>query len=759
MTDLFTADAILFEEVKFVLLFGWPLAVLLSILLAPRRFFLARPYRIVVYVLLGPVGTLDLVRRAILVRAGAATSETRPIPVRRTSMTILILIAALLATGIAMAFALRWPDWYFPVLRLHRALGIVAFVAYFPYLAHHLYRTGGAQNLLLHGSFSVLLLASLLFLNPNTALPAAALAGGVAIMIGIAVYVRRLDRHTEEGKSRGGLILNAWVLMVLATGIYLVPEVNSRISNNSGNYYYQLHGLLALLGLPAIAFLFLHHLRRTPLAIPSVARSGWALASVLFAALVLYAANLKTHAGDLDRYRNQRLFATATAQGEWASRFGAQPPHEWWLAEMNEVESCAACHDVLFEQWQGSSHALSGRNTIYRAVLARLIAEGRLEDTGFCQSCHQPALAALSDRSAATSQQAMEADQGVSCKACHLTYKIADPPRNGMTLFREEERIPGWLTAGAAYQPPPDDRIRDDLRLHLKSFSNSKLFGSPAFCGNCHRIELPATAPRHTTVVLPNPYDTNGTDTHPPCKTCHMPYDTRNARGVQFPNHNMFGANPHWSAMLPAHTPPQMRQAVAKGDAAIEEWLAGLRSDDVSHGVAATWPALKLHLGWENGPPARLVVNVENSRGGHAFPVAAPDLVETWLFVEAIGADGRIFTSGALDAAERLTADAHRFGVELLDGGGEPLQHHDILGVGAVGVQRLLVPGRWQREEISIPESVTSGPPVDVRVELRSRRAKRELIDGAFGRQAPSMPIASLAVAHCRIAGPGEPCR
>src|SRR6185369_12330563 len=135
----------------------------------------------------------------------------------------------------------------------------------------------------------------------------------------------------------------------------------------------------------------------------------------------------------------------------------ASPPHEWWLAEMNDVHSCRSCHEDVYSQWQGSCHAFTGKNILYRAVLQRVIDQGRLDETALCQSCHQPALSAMTDRRAATTKEALDADEGVSCKVCHLTYRVADPPRNGMRLLREEERIPGINHAGKPYQAPPDD--------------------------------------------------------------------------------------------------------------------------------------------------------------------------------------------------------------------------------------------------------------------------------------------------------------
>jgi hypothetical protein len=352
----------------------------------------------------------------------------------------------------------------------------------------------------------------------------------------------------------------------------------------------------------------------------------------------------------------------------------------------------------------------------------------------------------------------MDADQGVSCKACHLTYEIAQPPRNGAALFREEERVPGQLSPGAPYRPPANEEILDDLRLHLKGFSNATLFGSPEFCANCHRIEVPAHTAQGAGVVLPNPYDAKGNGDTPPCKACHMPHDSRSAKGVPFPNHHMFGVNARWASMLPATADPALRLATTHGDAATEAWLAGYGESDVSEGFAATRPAFDLRVQWVHGSAAQLAVDVENVRGGHAFPIGAPDLVEAWLFVEVIGSDGAHFVSGELDDAGHLPETAHRFGMTLLGPDGAPLKHHDLLSVSGIGPQRLLFPQKPHRETFDIPAEAAQRYPLDVRVELRYRRGHRAFVDEAYGAAAPSLPVQRLATAQCRVEQPGAMC-
>jgi hypothetical protein len=743
-------NALLQEMVRFIVLFFWPLSLLIDLLIAPPRFFRVA-WRLPVYSVLGPFGSIALTIRGMRARASSAAAEMRPVALRRASVVVLALVLLLLGTGLAMAFETRWADWYFPLLRWHRWVGIVLLPVYAAYLLLHLKRTVGGTRAILHVAFSVAFFAAVLFLNVNSRLSFAVLAAAVLSLFGWALFLRRLEGRSEEGKSRGGLVLNAWLLLLIGSGIYLIPSVNAAISTPFGNKFYLAHGPLALFGLPAAVFFFLHHIRRTPRTFPVWVQITSLATGVPLAAAILYQGFEKTFAGNIGTYRDQRLFASAAAATQFPDPH-LSPPHEWWLAEMNEYESCRYCHVDATRQWEGSSHALSGRNILYRGVLQRLISSGRLNETALCQSCHQPALALLADRQEATSPAVMAADQGVSCKVCHLTYEIARPPRNGLIVFREEERIPGLLHPGDAYRPPPPENIRDDLRLHLKGFSNSQTFGSPEFCAECHRIEVPA----HGTIAafaLPSPYDGSGGDRPPPCMECHMASDSLNGRGVAYPNHKWPGSNARWSALLATDLSDPIRKAVSKGDEETEDFLLGRGLRDVDRGVAATSPAFAIATRWAPAAPGTLTVEVVNARGGHPFPVGSPDLVENWLFVQARTPAGVIFTSGELDSHARLPAEARRFGVALLGADGGPLQHHDLTAISAVGERRLLMPGEVRSETYRLPAEKVAFP-VEFTAELRYRRARQEFLDELFGPAALSLPVVRLAVTHCRMERP-----
>ncbi len=747
-------NAILHQEVLYACYFVWPLSLIVSIIVAPQGFF-TRPLRTLLYLLLGPIGTADLVRRSMRARAVSVASggEARPATVRRASVLLLVVFGLMVGSGLVLATQYRWPDWYFPLARVHRDAGLAFAALYLAYLAHHVLRNAGKLNLAIHAAFTIALVLVLLFINVDSKLPRPILLGAVITIFASAAYLRRLDRRTEEGKTRGGLILNTYLLIVLSSGFYLVPAVNVAIANNFGNYYYHLHGLAALFGLPLAAFLGLHHVRRTPTSFPWPARLAVVLVGIPFAAYTLTVANRKTHAGELSSYRNQRVFPTPTFRGD-SSHAPPTPPaalHEWWLAEMEDVRSCRGCHDVLFDQWSGSAHALAGNNPFYREVMRELVRQGRLDETAFCQSCHQPVLAVLPDRAFATSDAAMSDDWGVTCKSCHLTHELAKPPSNGRFEMREEERIPGLLKAGDEYVSPRHEAIRDDLRIHLKGFSNSPLFGSREFCGSCHRIQLP----NESQMVLPNPYD--GAPgfgvVELGCKQCHMPEDTTNRVGVHFPNHHMYGINDHWADMVPADAHVDQLASAKAGDQHLADWLAGHAPEPSGLGVHVDRPVFDLAIEWRGAgaEPGSLAVTATNVRGGHPFPLGSLDLNEAWLYVEVSRGSERLFTSGALDDAGHLDPSAHRFGATLLGADGKPLAHHDIVAVTALTDVKLLAPGKEQREEYPADWSEPTMGPFTVKAELRYRRARQEFMDFVYGPGARSMPVAVLASVDCKI--------
>jgi hypothetical protein len=237
-----------------------------------------------------------------------------------------------------------------------------------------------------------------------------------------------------------------------------------------------------------------------------------------------------------------------------------------------------------------------------------------------------------------------------------------------------------------------------------------------------------------------------------------MASDSRNGRGVPYPNHKWPGSNARWATMLSADASEVLRSTVATGDDLTEKWLLGHGTQDVTRGVAATQAAFMISPRVEAGAPSTVMVDVINARGAHAFPVGSPDLVENWVYLKVQGPAGTIYTSGDLDAGERLPAEAHRFGVTLLGADARPLQHHDLTTISAVGEKRFLMPGVVRSETYSLPAEKLAYP-MDISAELRYRRARREFLDELFGPQMPSFPVVTLAMARCRLDARDAPLR
>lgn len=248
------------------------------------------------------------------------------------------------------------------------------------------------------------------------------------------------------------------------------------------------------------------------------------------------------------------------------------------------------------------------------------------------------------------------------------------------------------------------------------------------------------------------------------CKPCHMPEDARNAAGVHFPNHHMFGIQSAWTALLGDGTAEAIRHATEQGDHETTRWLEGRGSDDLGrYAVAADRPAFELaarHVDGADGADPHLAVELTSTRAGHPFPLGALDLVEAWLAVQVHDASGAtLLASGRLDEAGRLPAEARRFGARLLTAAGEPIAHHDILAVAEVAEVRLLTPGRAHLETWPLPGTREARFPLTVRAELRYRRAGPAFTDHVFGAGVGRMPVVVLAFRSCAIERAGDACR
>lgn len=245
--------------------------------------------------------------------------------------------------------------------------------------------------------------------------------------------------------------------------------------------------------------------------------------------------------------------------------------------ETLRASECGECHEEIYEEWRGSTHA---------QALADLQFQAEWEKDGFlfvCRNCHTPLqnqqetvvtglIGGDYHRPAEAPNaefDAMLKDEAITCAVCHV--------RDGVIIGPHGD---------AADAPHP---VRHDTQLL-----------SAQACLGCHNVQGVLSATLMCTFATgdeweASPYPGQGED----CVTCHMPEVRRsNAEGEQ-----VRASNQHvWFGGGIAKFPGQE-------DLALRGYVSGLEVQ-VSSPVEAAAP----------GDTAHLAVTVRNARAGHELP-------------------------------------------------------------------------------------------------------------------------------------------
>jgi hypothetical protein len=142
---------------------------------------------------------------------------------------------------------------------------------------------------------------------------------------------------------------------------------------------------------------------------------------------------------------------------------------------------CQDCHPDSFKRWEKSAHRFSSFNNPFYRRAVELMAErvGR-EKTKWCAGCHDPVVLFTGQMGKATmasfSYDQFEAQQGLTCMACHSIAEVKDIRGNGGYVVEESKQYPFAFTdskvlnAGVLRDvpqgrpPPAPERVPLDAR-------------------------------------------------------------------------------------------------------------------------------------------------------------------------------------------------------------------------------------------------------------------------------------------------------
>jgi tetratricopeptide (TPR) repeat protein len=355
---------------------------------------------------------------------------------------------------------------------------------------------------------------------------------------------------------------------------------------------------------------------------------------------------------------------------------------------------------------------------------------------------------------ASFSYDSWEAQQGLTCMSCHSIAEVKDVKGNGSYVIEESKQYPFAFSDAPALRWVNRLLIRMEPSLHRKTFLKPFMRG-PEFCSTCHKVGLIPALNGYRWMRGQNHYDgwydsgVSGRAVRsfydPPkakaCRDCHLP----DYRSDEFGNKKGY---------LHDHVFPAANTALpfVRGDREtqkkIEEFLrnkvltvdlfAIRRGDDLL--VLGDRPV-------EVRPGETLDVEVVvRTRGvGHPYTNGTADSNETWVSLEAEGGEGKFFRSGVLDAAGRLDAGADRLSTLVIDQDGESMDRRQPQDIRVPLYNNGIGPGaaRAVHYRVKVPEDAKGA--ITLSAGTHYRKFSRDYTTFSLGAEHPSLPVTTLA--------------
>ncbi|HWZ86186.1 MAG TPA: tetratricopeptide repeat protein [Thermoanaerobaculia bacterium] len=355
---------------------------------------------------------------------------------------------------------------------------------------------------------------------------------------------------------------------------------------------------------------------------------------------------------------------------------------------------------------------------------------------------------------ASFSYDSWEAQQGLTCMSCHSITEVKDVKGNGAYVIEEAKQYPFAFSSVPALRAVNRLLIRMEPSLHRKTFMKP-VMKSPEFCSTCHKVALIPALNGYRWLRGQDHYDgwydsgVSGRAVRsfydPPkpkaCRDCHLP----DFRSDEFGNKKGF---------LHDHVFPAANTALPfiRGDRdtqrTIEEFLqnkvltvdvfAVRRGDELV--VLGDRPVV-VHP----GETLEVEVVVRTRGVGHPYTNGTADSNETWVSLEAAGDAGRFFASGVLDAQGRLDAAADRLSTLVIDEEGGHMDRRQPQDIRVPLYNNGIGPGsaRVVHYRVTIPEDAKGA--ITLSAGTHYRKFSRDFTTFSLGAGQPSLPVTTLA--------------
>ncbi len=414
---------------------------------------------------------------------------------------------------------------------------------------------------------------------------------------------------------------------------------------------------------------------------------------------------------------------------------------EMLAGDFNDPRKCAACHDGIFRQWEGSMHSQAASDVVFRRFYEMVVEEAGPAAVEFCMKCHSPVGVFRKQVPPATGEKIDEvAMRGVFCDFCHTVTPTGIGNAAFDTSFSTTKKGPFEDAVSPAHGTKTEDRYRRS-----------------EFCGMCHNVTHPLSGrPIERTYEewRESPYNTGDPATSTHCQDCHM---------RQTPGNPATGAtekrdNPGKAAVMGPERPHIWTHYFVGGNALYPEAPnADRRKAMVEERLrhAATVEILAAELPEREGGIGTFRIRVTNVGAGHKLPTGLSEVREIWLDVTVTDASGKVLLrSGEIGKTGMVDPGAAIFKTFLGIGRSDVklsccffaiVEGRKILSAERITRDRRILPKGYDEEKYAFPVPPGVRFPVRIEAKLNYRSMSQAFADIFFPGGLVKVPVIRMA--------------
>ncbi|HKD17798.1 MAG TPA: tetratricopeptide repeat protein, partial [Thermoanaerobaculia bacterium] len=355
---------------------------------------------------------------------------------------------------------------------------------------------------------------------------------------------------------------------------------------------------------------------------------------------------------------------------------------------------------------------------------------------------------------ASFSYDSWEAQQGLTCMSCHSIAEVKDVKGNGAYVIEESKQYPFAFSKVPALRAVNRLLIRMEPSLHRKTFLKP-FMRTPEFCSTCHKVALIPALNGYRWMRGQDHYDgwydsgVSGRAVRsfydPPapkaCRDCHLPA----YRSDEFGNRGGF---------VHDHAFPAANTALpfVRGDRETQKKMDDfLRNEVLTVDLFAIRRGGALEVLGDRpvsvapGETVDVEVVVRTRGVGHPYTNGTADSNETWVSLEASSGGGRFFASGMIDSQGRLDPAADRLSMLVIDEQGGHMDRRQPQDIRFPLYNNGIGPGasRIVHYRLTVPRDAKG--PITLSAGTHYRKFSRDYTTFSLGAAHPSLPVTTLA--------------